>query len=305
MSQYPLLVLIVCFFIATEGEGKDSSNRVEGLLSRRLQYGPTGLAQVSQIQISKEGVRDTHSKNHNNGEYTRDGDEEKNKNSRNAFLRSLQDNSLPSTNPTTLNTNAAVASDLSLVPTTFVTSTYTHSSTLSPAYNVCNPDPENCGCPNLHQSDYRGSINTTKSGKHCVRWNNEDLNNWYKEFNDEDIFEVYSKQEFPNAGPEDNFCRNLDNDPGGPWCFPYIYVGLGNGRCVTCPCVTTSHPLRPQAYRIFHPPPLDQHCQKLLPSVLHLLNSHQMYHRAILPSLHHHLQHQLKRLVVFYRVITG
>ena len=237
MSQYPLLVLFVCFFIATEG--KDSSNRAEGLLSRRLQYGPTGLARVSQIQISKEGVRDTHSKNHNNREYTRDGDEEKNKNSRNAFLRSLQDNSLQSTNSTILNTNAVVASDLSLVPTTFVTSTYTHSSTLSPAY-VCNPDPENCGCPNLHQSDYRGSINTTKSGKHCARWNNEDLNNWYKDFYSEDIFQSYSKQEFPNAGPEDNFCRNLDDDPGGPWCFPYDLSGTWDWEMCDVPMCDSS-----------------------------------------------------------------
>ncbi|KAL3817140.1 hypothetical protein ACHAXA_009041 [Cyclostephanos tholiformis] len=98
--------------------------------------------------------------------------------------------------------------------------TYTYHPTHSPSY-VCNSDPVNCACPNLWGSDYRGTINTTTSGKACVRW---DMNNWYLTLGENHI-----TQDHPNAGIEGNFCRNPNNDPNGPWCFTglsvYEYLG--------------------------------------------------------------------------------
>ena len=41
--------------------------------------------------------------------------------------------------------------------------------------HACDADPETCGCPGVHQSDYRGSINTTRSGQTCLRWDEKKL----------------------------------------------------------------------------------------------------------------------------------
>ena len=41
--------------------------------------------------------------------------------------------------------------------------------------HACDADPETCGCPGVYLSDYRGSINTTRSGQTCLRWDDEKL----------------------------------------------------------------------------------------------------------------------------------
>lgn len=64
---------------------------------------------------------------------------------------------------------------------------------------LCDTDPMTCGCPNLNQTDYRGFINTTPYGP-CLSW-------------DEDFLSDY-----PDAGLEDNYCRNPSNDHDA-WCW--------------------------------------------------------------------------------------
>jgi len=63
-------------------------------------------------------------------------------------------------------------------------------------------NPEICGCINVKQSDYRGTISSTKSGYKCSRWDKDAL----------------TSQKYPNAGLDENYCRNPDDDDQGPWC---------------------------------------------------------------------------------------
>jgi hypothetical protein len=80
---------------------------------------------------------------------------------------------------------------------------------------VCVSDPERCGCPDVYQTDYRGSINTTRAGQPCLRWDDENLI-WAQEL----LFGVgWNNSEYPEEQIESNFCRNRNNDPDGTWCF--------------------------------------------------------------------------------------
>ncbi len=53
------------------------------------------------------------------------------------------------------------------------------------------------------KSDYRGKINVTEAGFQCQRWDSK---------------EHYSPDKYPEAGLEENFCRNPD-DSERAWCF--------------------------------------------------------------------------------------
>jgi len=88
------------------------------------------------------------------------------------------------------------SNEASSEPTASVTATGTNT---PPAF-LCDADPETCGCPNLNQTDYRGSIDTTGVGP-CLSWNDDDV------------------AAYPDAGLEENYCRNPDNDSNGPWCM--------------------------------------------------------------------------------------
>jgi len=60
-------------------------------------------------------------------------------------------------------------------------------------------NPETCGCTSVKQRDYRGSINTTKSGVECMKWD--------QALSDEQM------RYYPDAGLKDNnFCRNPYGD---------------------------------------------------------------------------------------------
>jgi Leucine-rich repeat (LRR) protein len=125
---------------------------------------------------------------------------------RKLFLRNLQQDGL---------SQSTIPPLLATIPTPFPSNGASSTSnypTFSPA-NVCNPDPANCGCRNLNQADYRGSVNTTVNGV-CIKWDDENLNTWWNSSFESSIF-----QEYPDSGLEENYCRNPDNDPRGPWCF--------------------------------------------------------------------------------------
>uniref|UniRef100_A0A3Q3WIL6 Prothrombin n=1 Tax=Mola mola TaxID=94237 RepID=A0A3Q3WIL6_MOLML len=56
---------------------------------------------------------------------------------------------------------------------------------------------------------YEGNINITKSGKLCQQWKSSFPHPIIREFNASE----------PNSILQENFCRNPDNRPEGPWCF--------------------------------------------------------------------------------------
>ncbi|KAL7552708.1 hypothetical protein ACHAWF_015942 [Thalassiosira exigua] len=84
--------------------------------------------------------------------------------------------------------------------------------------------PDVCGCANIQQVDYLGTMNTTKSGFGCSMW-------------DDDMI-----QSHPNAGLEDgNFCRN----PGGirdrAWCYTADAGSIGGWEFCDIPsCFSSS-----------------------------------------------------------------
>jgi len=85
---------------------------------------------------------------------------------------------------------------------------------------VCAPDPGSCGCEDLEQEDYRGTISTTKSGRACRAWADTD----------------YPPASYPDGGLEENYCRSPDG--GWPWCFATGPDGNGEWeycRIPSCP----------------------------------------------------------------------
>ena len=74
-------------------------------------------------------------------------------------------------------------------------------------------DPSVCGCGNINQGDYRGTINKTKSGASCEKWDAE----WIKEREGVDL--DFLKHPRSYTGLEDNYCRNPDKDSKGAWCY--------------------------------------------------------------------------------------
>lgn len=93
---------------------------------------------------------------------------------------------LPTSLPMSLGTHSPAAASPPLLPT--------EDGTLGPECEGSNPQV--CGCASVSQADYRGTINTTASGKECIRW-------------DDDSY--FNPEEYPDAGLEDNnYCRNPD-----------------------------------------------------------------------------------------------
>uniref|UniRef100_A0A147AMC1 Prothrombin n=1 Tax=Fundulus heteroclitus TaxID=8078 RepID=A0A147AMC1_FUNHE len=56
---------------------------------------------------------------------------------------------------------------------------------------------------------YEGNVNITESGKRCQRWSSSFPHPIHREYNASE----------PNSVLKENFCRNPDNRPEGPWCF--------------------------------------------------------------------------------------
>lgn len=59
--------------------------------------------------------------------------------------------------------------------------------------------------------EYRGKATITKFGRKCERW---DAQTRYFQGNYDYLLDKY-----PSSGLEENFCRNPDAQPGGPWCY--------------------------------------------------------------------------------------
>ena len=70
----------------------------------------------------------------------------------------------------------------------------------------CVPDPSTCSCLD-DQSDYRGTIAETKTGKTCMGWDEQDPHSHTR-----------TPSDYPNAGLENNYCRNPDGEAGA-WCY--------------------------------------------------------------------------------------
>ena len=56
---------------------------------------------------------------------------------------------------------------------------------------------------------YRGTASTTVSGFTCQRWDSQ----WPH------VHDYDTPQKRTDAGLEENYCRNPDNDVEGPWCY--------------------------------------------------------------------------------------
>ena len=58
-------------------------------------------------------------------------------------------------------------------------------------------------------ADYRGNMNTTKSGYTCQRWDTQKPHK----------HESNTPETKPHSGLDHNYCRNPDQEPMGPWCY--------------------------------------------------------------------------------------
>uniref|UniRef100_A0A8C7EBX7 Plasminogen n=1 Tax=Nothoprocta perdicaria TaxID=30464 RepID=A0A8C7EBX7_NOTPE len=63
-------------------------------------------------------------------------------------------------------------------------------------------------CKKGNGVDYRGTEAKTQTGVQCQKW----ADNAPHKPN-------YTPEKYPNAGLEENYCRNPDNDAKGPWCY--------------------------------------------------------------------------------------
>jgi len=62
-------------------------------------------------------------------------------------------------------------------------------------------------CATGNQADYRGTVTFTESGRTCQRWDAQDPHSHSR-----------TPENYPNAGLEENYCRNPDGEPKA-WCY--------------------------------------------------------------------------------------
>ncbi|XP_060097812.1 plasminogen isoform X2 [Heteronotia binoei] len=63
-------------------------------------------------------------------------------------------------------------------------------------------------CRTGNGQDYRGTVSKTQNNIPCQKWAERSPH-----------IPNYSPDTYPNAGLEENYCRNPDNDEKGPWCY--------------------------------------------------------------------------------------
>lgn len=105
---------------------------------------------------------------------------------------------------------------------------YTPSPTISPTEEpmiddmVCVANPTECGCDDINQEDYRGSISITEDGIECQSWN---------------TMSPHQHEETPSAYPYHDLTENYCRSPTGgiPWCYTTdINVEWGYCRIPSC-----------------------------------------------------------------------
>ena len=68
--------------------------------------------------------------------------------------------------------------------------------------------PSECGCEEVRQKDYRGEISTTHDGLECQAWDSQSPQRHSR-----------TRENYPDAGLVENYCRNPNNDQHGAWCY--------------------------------------------------------------------------------------
>ena len=108
---------------------------------------------------------------------------------------------------------------------------YTPSPTISPNEEpmmemVCVSNPAECGCDDINQEDYRGTISTTEDGIECQAWN---------------AMTPHQHEDTPSAYPYHDLTENYCRSPTGgiPWCYTTDpNVEWGYCRIPSCPTET-------------------------------------------------------------------
>ncbi len=62
--------------------------------------------------------------------------------------------------------------------------------------------PQECGCSEVQQSDYRGDISVTISGVPCQPWASQTPHSHTR-----------TPENYPDSGLESNHCRNSNGEP--------------------------------------------------------------------------------------------
>lgn len=79
-------------------------------------------------------------------------------------------------------------------------------------------------------SRYTGTLNTTKNGHTCLRWNDSRV-----------LPKIDPTTEFPEMDMPENYCRNPKQRGGshttwGPWCYIALVTGIGFEDCNLMRC---------------------------------------------------------------------
>lgn len=110
---------------------------------------------------------------------------------------------------------------------------YTPSPTMTPTEEpifdtVCLSNPTECGCDDVNQEDYRGTISVTEDGIECQAWNSNT---------------PHAHTDNPSAYPYHDLTNNYCRSPTGgiPWCYTTdVNVEWGYCRIPSCPTETTT-----------------------------------------------------------------
>lgn len=83
----------------------------------------------------------------------------------------------------------------------------------NPSSNLVHNEPnleETCLVEGSRGVNYRGPQSITRNGLMCQKWNPQIMRSNYMNVASEEILSELSGH---------NYCRNIDNDPEGPWCY--------------------------------------------------------------------------------------